>query len=114
MDLHLNERGAVVCASTSGLGEYVIARALGAERAHVVNGSEYRLTGVCINDLTAAYRFGAHARAGEIAVNSATAELGLKVAFDGVKHSSTNTIREQQPTPVDVYTWDKTVYLGHE
>ena len=80
-----------------------------------VNDSPYGLTGgVCTNDLAIAYDFAARAQVGVVKVNRPTAGLDLNVPFGGVRDSSTNTFREQGARAVDFYTWNKSVYVGHD
>jgi aldehyde dehydrogenase (NAD+) len=84
------------------------------EAVAVANDSDYGLSAsVVTDDLAEAHEFAARSESGVVKVNEKTTGLELHVPFGGVKHSSTNTFREQGDAAIDFFTQTKTVYLNH-
>jgi aldehyde dehydrogenase (NAD+) len=85
------------------------------EAIEVTNGVRYGLAAsVCTTSLSSAYAFVRRAKAGLVKVNRPTSGLDLNAPFGGIKDSSSNSFREQGPAAIEFYTWQKSVYLGHE
>lgn len=79
-----------------------------------VNNSQYGLSaGIVTRDLERALAFAHRIEAGVVKVNQATTGVAMNAPFGGVKHSSTQTYKEQAgETMMHFYTVDKTVYLN--
>lgn len=80
----------------------------------IANRSVYGLTaGICTRDLERAHDFVKRAQAGVIKVNRPTVGLELQAPFGGMKHSSSETFREQGRDAIQFYTRVKTAYVGY-
>ena len=79
-----------------------------------VNSLDYGLTAaICTADLAQAQRFWAEAEAGMVKVNRPTVGAALNQPFGGIKHSGTETHKEQLgPTVMDFYTRNRTLVIG--
>lgn len=80
----------------------------------IANSSVYGLSaGIVTRDLGRALRFAREVDAGLIKVNQPTTGMAMNAPFGGVKHSSSQTFKEQAgDSMMNFYTVDKTVYLG--
>jgi acyl-CoA reductase-like NAD-dependent aldehyde dehydrogenase len=86
------------------------------EALAVANDSEYGLSAaICTRDLRAAERFARSIQSGMVKINQPTTGVALNAPFGGVKHSSTDTFREQGPVAMEFFTRVKTVsmYYGN-
>jgi aldehyde dehydrogenase (NAD+) len=52
-------------------------------------------------------------QAGVVKVNQVSTGLALQAPFGGIKHSSTDSFREQGLAALDFYTRSRTVYLDY-
>lgn len=84
------------------------------EAITVVNDSEYGLSaGIITNDLDHALTFANSVEAGVVKVNQTTTGVAMNAPFGGLKHSSTQTFKEQAgDTMMHFYTVEKTVYVS--
>lgn len=84
------------------------------EAVHVVNDSSFGLSaGIVTRDVATAMAFTRDARAGLVKVNQATNGMSMNAPFGGMKHSSTQTFKEQAgASMMQFYTHDKTIYLS--
>ena len=64
-------------------------------------------------DINKAMRYTDQIEAGVVKINQISTGLALQAPFGGVKHSSTNSFKEQGQTAVDFYTRVKAVYLDY-
>lgn len=80
----------------------------------VVNDSEYGLSaGIVTNNLEQALTFASRVEAGVVKVNQTTTGVAMNAPFGGLKHSSTQTFKEQAgETMMHFYTVEKTVYVN--
>ena len=84
------------------------------EAVEIANHTVYGLTaGICTRDLEKAHLFVKRAKAGMIKVNRPTVGLELQAPFGGMKHSSSDTFREQGKDAIQFYTRIKTAYMGY-
>ena len=84
------------------------------EAIEIANHSEYGLAaGIVTGDLERALRFTREAQAGVVKVNQPTTGVAINAPFGGMKHSSSQTYKEQAgDTMMKFYTVDKTVYIS--
>lgn len=84
------------------------------EAIAAANNSQYGLSaGIVTRDLERALAFAHRIEAGVVKVNQATTGVAMNAPFGGIKHSSTQTYKEQAgETMMHFYTVDKTVYLN--
>jgi acyl-CoA reductase-like NAD-dependent aldehyde dehydrogenase len=85
------------------------------EAVAIANAVEYGLAAsICTSNLTLAHRFARLIEAGMVKVNQPTTGVALNAPFGGVKHSSTDTFREQGAVAMEFFTRVKTVsvYYG--
>jgi aldehyde dehydrogenase (NAD+) len=84
------------------------------EALTVANQSDYGLAaGIVTGDLGQALRFAREADAGVVKVNQPTTGVAINAPFGGVKHSSSQTFKEQAgDTMMRFYTVDKTIYIS--
>jgi 2,5-dioxopentanoate dehydrogenase len=84
------------------------------EAVEVANDTEYGLTSAIVTEnLANALEFVRRSRVGIVKVNRSTTGVDLHMPFGGVKHSSTDTFKEQGEEAVDYYTKEKAVYLSY-
>ncbi len=84
------------------------------EALAIANGIEYGLSAsVITRDLTQAMRYVDRIEAGVVKINQVSTGLALQVPFGGVKHSSSNSFKEQGASAIDFYTRVKSVYLDY-
>lgn len=83
------------------------------EAVTVVNNTRYGLSaGIVTSDIGRAIRFSEDAETGLVKVNQATNGMAMNAPFGGMKHSSTQTFKEQAGSSMMAfYTTDKTVYF---
>lgn len=84
------------------------------EAITIANQSAYGLAaGIVTCDLDQALRFAREAEAGVVKINQPTTGVAINAPFGGVKHSSSQTFKEQAgDTMMKFYTVDKTVYVS--
>jgi aldehyde dehydrogenase (NAD+) len=84
------------------------------EAVEIANHSEYGLSaGIVTGSLERALRFAREVEAGVVKVNQPTTGVAINAPFGGIKHSSSQTYKEQAgDTMMKFYTIDKTVYIG--
>jgi aldehyde dehydrogenase (NAD+) len=81
------------------------------EAMEIANDTDYGLSASIVTDShSKAQRFVSDIETGVAKVNDKTTGLELHVPFGGVKHSSSNTHREQGDAGIDFFTTTKTVY----
>jgi len=84
------------------------------EAINVANDIEYGLSASIItHDINKAMRYTDRIEAGVVKINQISTGLALQVPFGGVKHSSTNSFKEQGQSAIDFYTRIKSVYLDY-
>jgi aldehyde dehydrogenase (NAD+) len=84
------------------------------EAISLANDIEYGLSASIITrDLNKAMRYTDQIEAGVVKINQISTGLALQAPFGGVKHSSTNSFKEQGASAVDFYTQVKSVYLDY-
>ncbi len=84
------------------------------EAIAIANGIEYGLSASIITrDINKAMRYTDRIEAGVVKINQVSTGLALQVPFGGVKHSSSNSFKEQGATAIDFYTRVKSVYLDY-
>ena len=84
------------------------------EAIALANDIEYGLSASIITrDINKAMRYTDQIEAGVVKINQISTGLALQAPFGGVKHSSTNSFKEQGQTAVDFYTRVKAVYLDY-
>jgi alpha-ketoglutaric semialdehyde dehydrogenase len=83
------------------------------EAVEVVNNSVYGLSaGIVTTNLSTALAFTRDADAGLVKVNQPTSGMAMNAPFGGMKHSSTQTSKEQAgASMMQFYTNDKTAYI---
>lgn len=84
------------------------------EAIMLANNSEYGLSAAIVtSNLGRALAFAKQVDAGVVKVNQPTTGVAMNAPFGGMKHSSTQTFKEQAgETMMRFYTVDKTVYLN--
>ncbi len=84
------------------------------EAVAVANDTEYGLSaGIVTADVGRALRFAEAVDSGLVKINQPTTGMAMNAPFGGVKHSSTQTFKEQAgASMMHFYTVDKTVYLS--
>jgi aldehyde dehydrogenase (NAD+) len=84
------------------------------EAVAVANDTEYGLSsGIVTADVGRALRFAEAVDSGLVKINQPTTGMAMNAPFGGVKHSSTQTFKEQAgESMMHFYTVDKTVYLN--
>lgn len=84
------------------------------EAIAVANQVEFGLSAsIVTRDYKKAMLYTNRIEAGVVKVNQISTGLALNVPFGGVKHSSSDTFKEQGPGAIDFYTKIKTVYLDY-
>jgi len=84
------------------------------EAIEVANDTEYGLTSSIVTEnLSSAMEFAQRSHVGLVKINKPTTGLEFQMPFGGVKHSSTDTFKEQGEEAVDFYTKKKAVYLSY-
>lgn len=84
------------------------------EAVEIANDTEYGLTSSIITEnLSSAIEFANRSKVGLVKVNRPTTGLEYQMPFGGVKHSSTDTFKEQGEEAVEFYTRKKAVYLSY-
>ena len=84
------------------------------EAIELANDIEYGLSASIItHDINKAMRYTDRIEAGVVKINQISTGLALQVPFGGVKHSSTNSFKEQGQSAIDFYTRIKSVYLDY-
>ncbi|MDA2924423.1 aldehyde dehydrogenase family protein [Acidobacteria bacterium AH-259-L09] len=84
------------------------------QAVEIANQTVYGLTAcICTRDLERAHLFVRKTNAGVIKVNRPTVGLELQAPFGGMKHSSSETFKEQGKDAIQFYTRLKTAYLGY-
>ena len=84
------------------------------EGLEIANDVQYGLsTSIVSKDNTEINQFIEEAEAGVVKINEKTTGLELHVPFGGLKHSSSNTYREQGDAGLDFFTTTKTVYHSY-
>ncbi len=84
------------------------------EAIAVANGVKYGLSATVVTrDFKKALQYTDRIEAGVVKVNQISTGLALQAPFGGVKHSSTDTFREQGLAGLDFYSRTKTVYLDY-
>lgn len=83
------------------------------EAVRVVNNTRYGLSaGIVTSDIGRAIQFSQDVATGLVKVNQATNGMAMNAPFGGMKHSSTQTFKEQAgASMMSFYTTDKTVYF---
>ena len=83
------------------------------EAVRVVNNTRYGLSaGIVTSEISRAIRFSEDVATGLVKVNQATNGMAMNAPFGGMKHSSTQTFKEQAgASMMSFYTTDKTVYF---
>jgi len=80
----------------------------------IANGVEYGLSAsIVTRDLKKAMVYADRIEAGVVKVNQISTGLALQAPFGGVKHSSTDTFKEQGAGAIEFYSRLKTVYLDY-
>jgi acyl-CoA reductase-like NAD-dependent aldehyde dehydrogenase len=80
----------------------------------IANDTEFGLTSAIVtNNLAAALEFAEKSRVGIVKVNRTTPGVELQMPFGGVKHSSSDTFKEQGEESVEFYTRKKAVYVSY-
>jgi aldehyde dehydrogenase (NAD+) len=84
------------------------------EAVEVVNNTRYGLSaGIVTQSLDTAMQFTRDVDAGLVKVNQSTNGMAMNAPFGGMKHSSTQTYKEQAgSTMMQFYTRDKTAYFS--
>lgn len=84
------------------------------EAVELANGTEYGLSaGIVTRDVARALTFARRIQAGLVKVNQPTTGMAMTAPFGGLKHSSTQTHKEQAgETMMHFYTVEKTVYVS--
>jgi 2,5-dioxopentanoate dehydrogenase len=84
------------------------------EAIQVANDTEYGLTSSIVTEnLASAMEFAQKSNVGLVKINKPTTGLDLHMPFGGVKHSSSDTFKEQGEEAVECYTKKKAVYLSY-
>ncbi|MFT5031343.1 MAG: acyl-CoA reductase-like NAD-dependent aldehyde dehydrogenase [Candidatus Binatia bacterium] len=84
------------------------------EAIAVANQVEFGLSASLVTrDYKKAMLYTNRIEAGVVKVNQISTGLALNVPFGGVKHSSSDSFKEQGPGAIDFYTKIKTVYLDY-
>ena len=84
------------------------------EAIEVANKVEFGLSAsIVTKDYKKAMQYTNRIEAGVVKVNQISTGLALNVPFGGVKHSSSDSFKEQGPGAIDFYTKIKTVYLDY-
>ncbi len=84
------------------------------EAIEVANKVEFGLSAsIVTRDVKKAMLYTNRIEAGVVKVNQISTGLALNVPFGGVKHSSSDSFKEQGPGAIDFYTKIKTVYLDY-
>ena len=84
------------------------------EAIEVANQVEFGLSAsIVTKDYKKAMLYTNRIEAGVVKVNQISTGLALNVPFGGVKHSSSDSFKEQGPGAIDFYTKIKTVYLDY-
>lgn len=83
------------------------------EAVQVVNNTSYGLSaGLVTERLDTALRFADQVEAGVVKINQPTTGVAMNAPFGGMKHSSTQTFKEQAgASMMQFYTHEKTVYF---
>lgn len=83
------------------------------EAVRVVNNTRYGLSaGIVTSEISRAIQFSEDVATGLVKVNQATNGMAMNAPFGGMKHSSTQTFKEQAgASMMSFYTSDKTVYF---
>jgi alpha-ketoglutaric semialdehyde dehydrogenase len=84
------------------------------EALEVANDTEYGLSaGIVTRDIARALEFARRVQSGLVKVNQPTTGMAMNAPFGGLKHSSTQTYKEQAgQTMMHFYTSEKTVYVS--
>jgi len=84
------------------------------EAIEVANDTEFGLTSAIVtNNLDAALEFAQRSNVGIVKVNRTTPGVELQMPFGGVKHSSSDTFKEQGEEAIEFYTRKKAVYVSY-
>ena len=84
------------------------------EAIALANDIEFGLSAsIVTRDINKAMRYTDRIEAGVVKINQISTGLALQVPFGGVKHSSTNSFKEQGQSAIDFYTRVKSVYLDY-
>ncbi len=84
------------------------------EAIEVANETEYGLTSAIVTEkLASALEFAQRSKVGVVKVNRTTTGLEFQMPFGGVKHSSTDSFKEQGEEAVEFYSKKKAVYLSY-
>jgi len=84
------------------------------EAIEIANNTEFGLTSAVVTEnLSTAFEFAQRSRVGVVKINRATTGLEFQMPFGGVKHSSTDTFKEQGEEAVEFYSKKKAVYLSY-
>lgn len=84
------------------------------EAIEIANQTEYGLTSSIVTEnLASAMEFVQRSNVGLVKVNRPTTGLEYQMPFGGVKHSSTDSFKEQGEEAVEFYTKKKAVYLSY-
>jgi acyl-CoA reductase-like NAD-dependent aldehyde dehydrogenase len=84
------------------------------EAVEVANNTEFGLTSAIVTEnLSAAFEFAQRSKVGVVKINRTTTGLEFQMPFGGVKHSSTDTFKEQGEEAVEFYSKKKAVYLSY-
>jgi len=84
------------------------------EAIEVANDTQYGLTSSIVTEnLASAMEFVQRSRVGLVKINKPTTGLEFQMPFGGVKHSSTDSFKEQGEEAVEFYTKKKAVYLSY-
>ena len=84
------------------------------EAVALANDIEFGLSAsIVTRDINKAMRYTDRIEAGVVKINQISTGLALQVPFGGVKHSSTNSFKEQGQSAIDFYTRVKSVYLDY-
>ncbi len=80
----------------------------------IANATEYGLTAAIVTrNIEAAMEFAQRSAVGIVKINRTTPGVELHVPFGGIRHSSSDTFKEQGEDAIDFYTRKKAVYLGY-
>ena len=83
------------------------------EAIAAANDIEYGLSAsICTRDIAMATEFTCRVEAGVVKVNNTTAGLTLHAPFGGIKHSSSQSYKEQGDEALDFFTRVRTVYVN--
>jgi alpha-ketoglutaric semialdehyde dehydrogenase len=84
------------------------------EALTVANGTDTGLSATIVTrDMKKALTYAERIEAGVVKINQISTGLALQAPFGGVKHSSTDTFKEQGAGAVEFYSRLKTVYLDY-